>query len=112
MLENKFKILNVEFWAVANSCNMAVQLEPTMPTYKYDRNGLIKILNRTIPVESGTRLYAGYRALQKMEGKSYGDFRDIVGPKPRRPNKDDRKFSPSDTIRQALKNGSVSLISK
>lgn len=83
-----------------------------MPKYKYDPNGLIKILNRTIPVESGTRLYAGYSALQKIEGNSYGKFRDIVGPKPRRPNKDDREFSPSDTIRHALKNGYVTLISK
>jgi|TARA_Y100000031_G_scaffold96805_1_gene106245 hypothetical protein len=82
-----------------------------MANHKHDPDSIIKILKTKIPANTGTRLYAGYCALKKLEGKKYQAFRDVVGAKPRRPRKDDRAFSPADTIRHAIDNGYAKLVS-
>jgi hypothetical protein len=82
-----------------------------MARQRHDPNSKIIILRRDNPANVGTRLHAGYNALAKHEGKTYQEFRDVVGTKPQRPNNDDRVFSPADTIRHAIDNGYVELIS-
>ena len=82
-----------------------------MARRRNDPNSIIKILKSENPGNSDTRLRAGYSALLKLEGKTYQTFRDIVGTKPRQPNRDNRAFSPADTIRHALENGYVELVS-
>jgi len=69
-----------------------------MARRRNDPNSIIKILKSENPGNSDTRLRAGYSALLKLEGKTYQTFRDIVGTKPRQPNRDNRAFSPADTI--------------
>ena len=66
----------------------------------YPKDGVIKILRRKIPANTGTKLYDGLIALKEQEGKTYQQFRDSCGgPK----GSSARKFSPSDTIRTAIK---------
>ena len=81
-----------------------------MTGHRYDPEGVIKIIAKAIPATPGTKLHAGYSALTKMEGRRYREFRDLVGPKPRRPLRDDRPFSPSDTIRHAIREGYAKLV--
>lgn len=79
---------------------------------KYDPNGIITILDRSLTKRVGTKLHEGYTALLKLEGREYKDFRALAGSKPKRPLKDDRPFSPSDTMRDAIKIGFAKLVSR
>lgn len=66
-------------------------------------NFIIRVTGRTIPVEEGTKRHAGFVALQGCNGKTYGAFRDLVGPRPK--GYDNRPFSPSTVIKLAERHG-------
>ena len=82
-----------------------------MASHRHDPDSTIKILKQGYPDNIGERLYTGYTALREHEGKTYQEFRDVVGTRPTPPNEDDREFSPASTIRHALDNGYAELVS-
>lgn len=94
-----------------SAANYAETEAHLMANNRYDPEGLIRILGSKNLANPGTWLYAGYSALTEMEGRRCSEFRDLVGPKPGRPYRVDRPFSPSDTIRHAIREDYAELVS-
>lgn len=68
---------------------------------------IISVITHKNPYNPGTALYAGYDELSKLDGRTYQEFRDTVGP---RRDPDNRPFSPSTVLRRAKKDRHVVLI--